>query len=68
MSTYELLLLVWCERHHSEFRVVVERREDPMVDAEVRVAHVFAFDGAVHPQHNPAEVIRPHEPRTSHQT
>jgi len=60
MSARELLLLVWCERHHAERPVVVERREDPIIDAEVRMAHVGAFDGSFHAQRNPAEVIRAH--------
>ena len=60
MSAHELLLLVWGERHHAECHVVVQRCEDPILDAEVRVAHVRAFDGSLHAQRNPAEVIRAH--------
>jgi hypothetical protein len=60
MSARELLLVVWCERHHAELPVLVERRKDPIVDAEVRMAHVCAFYGSVHTQRNPAEVILAH--------
>jgi len=60
MSAHELLLLVWCELHHAELAVVVQRREDPIVDAEVGMAHVLAFCGALQAQRNPAEVVRAH--------
>ena len=60
MSAHELILLVGCERHHAELPVVVERREDPIIDAEVRMAHVCAFYGSLHAQSNPAEVILAH--------
>jgi hypothetical protein len=48
MSARELLLLVWCERQPAELPVVVQRREDPIIDAEVRMAHVCAFYGSLH--------------------
>jgi len=60
MSAHELLLLLWCERHHATLAVVVQRREDPIIDAEVRMAHVCALDGSLHPQRNPAEVTFVH--------
>jgi hypothetical protein len=60
MSARELLLLIWCERHHGKLGIVMQRREDPIIDAEVRMAHVRAFYGSLHAQRNPAEVIRAH--------
>ena len=60
MSARELLLLVWCERHHAERPVVVQRREDPIIDAEVWMAHVCAFYGSLHAQRNAAEVLLAH--------
>ena len=60
MSAREVLLLVWCERHHADVPVVVQRREDPIVDAEVGMAHVRAFYGALHAQRDPAEVLLAH--------
>ena len=60
MSANELLLLGWRERHHAELAVVVQCREDPIIDAEVRMAHVRAFHGVLHAQRNPAKVIRAH--------
>jgi hypothetical protein len=60
MGAHELLLLVRGEGHHAELPVVVERREDPIIDAEVRMAHVRAFDGSLHAQGHPAEVTRTH--------
>ena len=60
MSAGELLLLVRCEIHHAKLAVVVQRREDTIIDSEVRMAHVRAFYGSLHAQRNPAEVIRAH--------
>jgi hypothetical protein len=60
MSAHESVLLVWCERHHAERPVVMQRREDPVIDPEVRVAHVRAFYRSLHAQCDPAEVARAH--------
>ena len=60
MVVDELLLLVWCELDHSELLIRMDRREDPSIDAEVGMAHVRAFDRALHSQCNAAEVIRAH--------
>jgi hypothetical protein len=60
MSARELLLLVWREHHHAKLAVVVQGREDPIIDAEVGMAHVRAFCGSLQAQRNPAEVIRAH--------
>jgi hypothetical protein len=60
MSAHELRLLIRREGHHGELRVVMERRENPIVDAEVRMAHVRAFDGSLHTESHPAEVIGTH--------
>jgi len=57
MSARELLLLVRRERHHPTLAVVVQRGEDPIIDAEVRMAHVGTFHGSRHAQRNPAKVI-----------
>jgi hypothetical protein len=53
----ELLLLIWCERDHSELPVGMDRRKDPGIDAEVGMAHVRAFDRASHSECHAAEVI-----------
>jgi hypothetical protein len=60
MIPRELLLLVWRQLHHAELPVVMERRKNPIIDAEVRMAHVRAFYGSLHAQNNAAEVIRAH--------
>lgn len=60
MIPHEVLLLLRGERQPPELPVVVQRREDPIVDAEVRMAHVRAFDRSLHTQRNPAEVILAH--------
>jgi hypothetical protein len=43
----DLLLLVWCERDHATLPIVVQSREDSIIDAEVRVAHVRTFRSAL---------------------
>lgn len=60
MISHELLLLIRRELHHSELPVVVKGREDPIVDAEVRVAHVDAFHGPLHPEGDSAKVTCAH--------
>jgi hypothetical protein len=44
MSVDEFLLLLWRELDHTEPATGVERCEDPIIDSEIRVAHMGAFD------------------------
>ena len=60
MIPHELLLLAWRELDHPELCVRMKRREDPIVDAEIGVAHVSAFACAHQSQGNAAKVIRRH--------
>ena len=53
----ECRLLIGRQLHHPELIVVMQRRKDPLVDAEVRMPHVRAFHGAIEGQGNAAKTL-----------
>ena len=54
----ERRLLIGRQLHHAKLIIVVQRGEDPLVDAEIRMPHVRAFDRAVERQCDLAEPLR----------
>ncbi len=49
VSAHEFRLLLRCELHHAKLQGMVQRREDPVADAEIGMTHVRAFDRACIP-------------------
>jgi hypothetical protein len=57
MSVDEFPLMLWCEFDHTEAVTGVERRENAIVDSEIRVTHVGAFEHPVQRQYHAPEII-----------
>ena len=60
MLVYEYFLLLRRQLDHAVLVIGVKCREDPVVDAKVRMAHVRAFNGVFHPQCDSAKVFGTH--------
>src|SRR5215207_2194872 len=56
----ELRLLIRRQLDHSPRVIMMQRGEDAPFDAKIRMAHVRALDGALHPECDAAEVICVH--------